>query len=111
MLDSEWRDDAWKNTIFPNRTLPNGDTLEFQVSYLVHDLDSRFNVNAHGSLDYAKKAPNSWTTPSDWGTIPQEITDEQIEPGFGWGVADIHLPFTAGTDDRALAQRISQGMA
>ena len=111
VLDSEWRTTAWKNTVFPNRTLPNGDTLAFDVSYLVYDLDSRFNVNAHGSLDYAKKAPNTWNSPSAWGTVPQAITDEQIEPGFGWGVADIHLPFTAGTDDRVLAQSISQGMA
>jgi hypothetical protein len=104
VLDSEWRNAAWKNTVFPSRTLPNGDSLEFQVSYLVHDLDSRFNVNAHGSLDYAEKLS------SDWGTVPQEIMDEQIEPGFGWGVSDVHLPFTGNTDGRTLTQRLAAGM-
>jgi hypothetical protein len=41
-------DGIWLTNTLPQQQTDNGDQLSFRVSYLVLDLDGRFNVNAHG---------------------------------------------------------------
>ena len=41
-------DGVWLEDVLPEMASPHGGTLSFRVSYLVHDLDARINVNAHG---------------------------------------------------------------
>jgi len=66
-------DGGWLDGVLPEMASPAGGTLSFRVSYLVHDLDSRINVNAHGgggnpvgpaSIDASDLPPfaqNGWT--------------------------------------------------
>lgn len=66
-------DGVWLDGVLPDMASPNGGTLSFRVSYLVHDLDARINVNAHGgggdpvgpaSIDASGLPPfaqNGWT--------------------------------------------------
>lgn len=41
-------DGVWLSGVLPPQVLDHGGTLTFRVSYLVLDMDGRFNVNAHG---------------------------------------------------------------
>jgi hypothetical protein len=41
-------DGVWLSNVLPPQTQENGSTLTYRVSYLVLDMDGRFNVNAHG---------------------------------------------------------------
>jgi hypothetical protein len=41
-------DGVWLDGVLPEMASPSGGTLSFRVSYLIHDLDARINVNAHG---------------------------------------------------------------
>lgn len=63
--------------ILPDLPSPLGGTLHFQVSYHVLDLDSRINLNAHGS------STNVGVQAADWTGSPS------INPGLGYGTADI----------------------
>ena len=55
-------DGLFVNAGLPPQYLANGDEVNFDVSALVIDLDSRFNVNAHGSLA-AYTYPSSSSSP------------------------------------------------
>jgi hypothetical protein len=88
IADGEWRSD-----ILSSIPLPDGSELTFDVSYLVYDLDSRLNVNAHGSAD------RLGYTNASWGTAPTDV-----EPGFGWGVADVYLSKLFATDPNAFGR-------
>lgn len=53
-------DGLFVNAGLPTQYMANGDPVNYDVSALVVDLDSRFNVNAHGSLAaYAYKGSSS----------------------------------------------------
>jgi hypothetical protein len=52
----------------PNYYKPNGDEVHIDVSALVVDLDSRFNVNAHGSLSDYMSSSGSSSLPAGWAT-------------------------------------------
>ena len=41
-------DGTWLSNVLPAQPQENGGSLTFRVSYLVLDMDGRFNVNAHG---------------------------------------------------------------
>lgn len=78
--DGIWRTVAWRDEVLPKRTSSSGSENQFDVSYLVLDLDSRVNVNIHGPL--VRPPSNAW----DWANPPSGV---EIVPGFGWGVADV----------------------
>jgi hypothetical protein len=73
------RDGIWLENIFDSLPATDGGRLEFDVSYLVLDLDGRVNVNAHGSrtsIDFP--AADGW-----WTNAPR------VPTGSGYGPADI----------------------
>ncbi len=73
------KDGVWLRGIFDSQPAAGGGKLEFDVSYLVLDLDGRVNVNAHGS-------PTSLVFPADqgyWTKAPD------VPTGSGYGPADI----------------------
>ena len=73
------KDGVWLPNIFDSVPAPGGGRFEFDVSYLVLDLDGRVNVNAHGnrtSLDYP--AADGW-----WTRAPD------VPTGSGYGPADV----------------------
>ncbi len=93
------------NVGLPSQYAPNGDEISLDVSVLVVDLDSRFNVNAHGSLaasTYCTNANNphrNWARTTGTTTVPK-LADMPL--GSGYGPAEINagwmFPTTAYTD-------------
>jgi len=73
----------------PSITLANGETLRLDVSALVVDLDSRFNVNAHGSLA-PMTYPQSHSGWADSTALPGRST---MPLGSGYGPAEINASF------------------
>ncbi|MFM7138227.1 MAG: hypothetical protein ACKO1M_14360, partial [Planctomycetota bacterium] len=72
-------DGVWLENIFDSLPATGGGRLEFDVSYLVLDLDGRVNVNAHGSrtsVDFP--AADGW-----WTKAPA------VPTGSGYGPADV----------------------
>ena len=73
---------------FPDRPSPLGGVLKHELSFHVVDLDSRINLNAHGSLTPVITGSADWpatfNTPS--GSV---VTMTGIPPGLGFGPADI----------------------
>lgn len=73
---------------FPDRPSPLGGVLKHELSFHVVDLDSRINLNAHGSLTPVITGSADWpatfNTPS--GSV---VTMSGIPPGLGFGPADI----------------------
>lgn len=72
-------DGIWLRNLLENQPAPEGGQYEFDVSYLVVDLDSRINVNAHGSLtslDYPASG-------GAWRNAPD------VPHGGGYGPADV----------------------
>lgn len=67
-------DGIWLTNALPSVTMPNGDKVTFNLSYMVLDLDSRLNVNAHGkgagtsSTALNKDVPQAG--PADVGLTP-----------------------------------------
>ena len=59
-------DGLFVNAGLPTQYLANGDAVNFDVSALIVDLDSRFNVNAHGSLDAYTYSSNASRPHADW---------------------------------------------
>lgn len=73
------KDGVWISGLFDDRPASGGGNLEFDISYLVLDLDGRVNVNAHGnrtSIDFP--ASGNW-----WRNAPD------VPTGSGYGPADI----------------------
>jgi hypothetical protein len=73
------RDGVWLENFLEPIPAPGGGELEFDVSYLVLDLDSRVNVNAHGSrtsIDYPASS-------GKWKNAPA------VPTGSGYGPADV----------------------
>ena len=66
-----------------DRPSPLGGTLTYEVSYLVLDLDSRLNLNAHGSLTPVT------TGSADWPATVAGATVSAVPAGLGYGPADI----------------------
>jgi hypothetical protein len=77
----------------PSQYAANGDPIRLDVSALVVDLDSRFNVNAHGSLaasTYCTSANNlhrNWARTTGGTTVPQ-LADMPL--GSGYGPAEVN---------------------
>ncbi len=92
----------------PNYYKPNGDEVHVDVSALVVDLDSRFNINAHGSLTGYAAVSGTTTLPVSWAagaaqtrvwdsvsgtftngtaTVPNLIA---LPVGSGYGPADVN---------------------
>lgn len=73
---------------FPDRPSPLGGMLRHELSFHVVDLDSRINLNAHGSLTPVITGSADWpatfNTPSD-----SVVTMSGIPPGLGFGPADV----------------------
>jgi len=72
-------DGVWLTDMFGSLPVPGGGYFKFDASYLVIDLDSRINLNAHGSrtsLDLP--AADGW-----WADAPA------VPAGSGYGPADI----------------------
>jgi hypothetical protein len=81
----------------PKAYHPNGDEVRFDVSALIIDLDSRFNINAHGSLS-SLCYPNDTTDPhthAGWAATGFDSTNRinvnlRDRPlGGGYGPAEI----------------------
>jgi len=73
------KDGVWLEDIFDSLPATGGGRLEFDVSYMVLDLDGRINVNAHGSrtsVDFP--AADGW-----WTNAPS------VPTGSGYGPADV----------------------
>lgn len=70
-------DGIWLSKVLPSRVTPDGGMLDFEVSYLVLDLDSRININAHGSLTSIEAPAATWTGSAD------------VPIGNGYGPADV----------------------
>ena len=81
-LDGVWRTPR----TFSPRTLSDGTQYEFDVSYLVQDLDSRVNLNTHSAQSYAD---SDWSPPAGSG-ISQADLDEMTS-GMGWGESDVQI--------------------
>ena len=81
--DNDGVNDAFYLDIgLPSLTAANGDTIRLHVSALIVDLDSRFNVNAHGSLSqisYPQSFPY-WPSSPNLGNVPL---------GSGYGPAEV----------------------
>lgn len=85
-------DSIWLSGLLQPITLADGKTLTFRVSYLVLDLDSRINVNAHGKR---ADAPPSATgavgpanvdaspllTPAVWNLLMEQTGGQLLLPG------------------------------
>jgi hypothetical protein len=84
-------DGIWLRGVLENQPAANGGEYEFAVSYLVVDLDSRINLNAHGSLtslDYP-------ATSNAWRNAP-------VAPrGGGYGPADVEASLLFGNPAEA----------
>lgn len=94
-LDGVWRTPR----PFSHRTLSGGTQYEFDISYLVQDLDSRVNINAHSTNPVAS---SDWVTPPTFIGDPDNFKD--IPSGAGWGVADVQATslFKQGAADPPL---------
>jgi hypothetical protein len=62
-------DGIWLSDVLPAQPQENGSTLTFKVSYLVLDLDGRFNVNAHSGVTSGSLGPAA--VESGTATFPQ----------------------------------------
>ena len=67
----------------PDRPSPLGGTLQYEVSYLVLDLDGRLNVNAHGAVTPVV------TGSTDWPTSVAGVNVGNLPVGSGFGPADV----------------------
>ena len=67
----------------PERPSSLGGTLKYKASYLVLDLDSRLNLNAHGSL-----VPVT-TSSADWPADVAGTAVSSVPLGLGYGPADV----------------------
>jgi hypothetical protein len=67
-------DGLFFNAGLPTQHMANGDTVNFDVSALIVDLDSRFNVNAHGSLAAYSYTGNSSPHPGWPQGTAQRVT-------------------------------------
>jgi hypothetical protein len=56
-------DGIWLEGMFPAGMTADGDSLRHSVSYLVLDLDSRLNLNAHGGFSPRVYRDAAWSTP------------------------------------------------
>lgn len=63
-------DSIWLSGLLQPLTLADGKSLSFRVSYLVLDLDSRINVNAHGKRADAPASANGQVGPADVDASP-----------------------------------------
>jgi hypothetical protein len=80
-------DGIWLEGFFPDSPAADGGTLRHSVSYLVLDLDSRLNLNAHGSYSPQVYPDEAWTQPP--ATVP-------LPPaGLGAGPARVDLSVLA----------------
>lgn len=70
-------DGVWLTGVLPSLPTSDGGMLDFAVSYLVLDLDSRLNVNAHGSSTSIDFPAAMWTNSAD------------VPIGNGYGPADV----------------------
>ena len=81
-------DGIWKRELLPSTPAPGAlGELQYDVSYLVVDLDGRVNVNAHGTrtaIDYPA---------SDWEGAP----DVPLGSGYGPADVDASLVFTGSS--------------
>ena len=83
VADGIWLSGSAGTAVIPPRPSPLGGTLTFDVSYLVLDLDSRVNINAHGGLTPLL------TGSADWPPTFQSAAIDSVPVGMGYGPADI----------------------
>lgn len=79
-------DGVWLPKLLPSTTSSKGGKLTFRLSYLVLDLDSRINVNAHGGGSGAADAMDS-TKPVGPADLTPADKDGNFHPPFdndGW---------------------------
>jgi len=88
----------------PSQYAPNGDEIRLDVSALVVDLDSRFNINAHGSLAASTYCTTTNNLHRNWAHTTGTITVPQFAGmplGSGYGPAEVNagwmFPATAYT--------------
>jgi hypothetical protein len=70
-------DGVWLTGVLPSLPTSDGGMLDFEVSYLVLDLDGRLNLNAHGTSTSVDTASSAWVNSPD------------VPIGNGYGPADI----------------------
>jgi len=70
-------DGVWLNGVLPSLPTSDGGVLDFEVSYLVLDLDGRLNLNAHGTSTSIDTSSSAWVNSPD------------VPIGNGYGPADI----------------------
>jgi hypothetical protein len=79
-----------------------GDAIQLRASVLIVDLDSRFNVNAHGSLARSlyltTPAHSGWPTPANLTATGTNFTNVPLGSGYGPAEvnADAMFPQTGG---------------
>ena len=87
---------------FPTITI-GGDAIQLAASVLIVDLDSRFNVNAHGSLARSlyltNPAHSGWPTAASLASSGTNFTNLPLGSGYGPAEvnADAMFPQTGGT--------------
>jgi hypothetical protein len=93
-------DGIWKRKFLPSTPAPGAlGELEYDVSYLVVDLDGRINVNAHGtrtSLDYPASDMSLW----------EGAPDVPLGSGFGPADVDASLLFTGSSSLAATGSNV-----
>ena len=95
----------------PTYYTANGDEVRIDVSALVVDLDSRFNVNAHGSLAFDTYSTGSNNFHNNWargtistGTVPS-LTNMPLGSGYGPPEVNAYWMFPASTYTTASLNR------
>jgi hypothetical protein len=85
----------WVDVGFPVRTLPDGRAVKPLAAIHCIDLDSRLNVNAHGSIAHVDNYHLSGTAQTDYATLIPPVCFGGSMPGLargqGYGPAEISL--------------------
>ena len=87
----------------PTFFMPNGDEIRIDVSAAIVDLDSRFNVNAHGSLAFNTYSTGSNNFHNSWargtlasGSVPSLVN---MPLGSGYGPPEVNASWMFPTSN------------
>ncbi|HEX6960921.1 MAG TPA: hypothetical protein VF175_03585, partial [Lacipirellula sp.] len=99
------RDSVWVDAGLPLMPGRHGKLVKPLVAMLVIDLDSKLNVNAHGTLDLAKSSTINGVTLNPTVRLAGNTATDRTPRGSGYGPGDISLD-AALTDPNEVSQNI-----